>query len=1236
MSNAALPPDQAERKRALDPTRSILVQAPAGSGKTDLLTRRFLRLLALVDEPGQIVAITFTIAAAAEMRHRILSELEKAAAGAATETEDEFSMSALARRALDHSNTQGWKLLDLPAQLRISTIDSFCRDLALQQPLLSGLGGSLDIAEQPADLYRRAARSTLEEIGHPGSLAGGAVELLLGWRDNNWQELEDLLVEMLTRRDRWMQEFVLSRDPDWEALRARLERPFAHAVRGALTQVSELLGQAPGAREEAHELVRFACSQTGGLLHRELAELAEFPSGPFASSESVEEALPPLLCLSELLLTKDGSFRRQVDKRLGFPAGRKAEKTRLMDLIARLAAVPGFAASLAAVRTLPPARYTDDDWQIVRACFTLLRHAAAQLKVAFAEAAAMDFIEVAQIAESVLQGEDGFPTDAAMAVADGIRHLLVDEFQDTSRRQHQLLAALVAAWPEPSGRTLFAVGDPMQSIYFFRSADAELFTRVKEIGLEIPNGEPLTLDFVALSANFRTTPPLVEKLNETFTEIFAEDDGSGVTFAPAEPARGPASNPGPTFTLNLAFIPRSAANRHFQAGGKPEKEIAQSAQIEEIVELIRSHQASTAEAEAAGRKYRIAVLARARSSLVPIAAALREAAIPFRAVELEKLADRPEVLDTLALAHALLNPEDRVAWLGVLRAPWCGLTLDDLHRLTSVDDPALLARPVRDLLAERLPLLSAEGQSGVRRVLSALAHAPALRASLPTASTGTTLQQIWLSLGGADCCDPTARANLDLLWSCLDRLPGGELDLLGPALPAALDKLTALPNPSASTDCGVQLMTIHKSKGLEFEVVIVPDLQARAGSPDRKLLSWLERGVDPASGPGADDSAEITEFLVAPLQTKGADAGQAKAWVDGVYRERESQETRRVLYVAATRAREELHLFARPSYKVEAGGELTLVEPSASLLATAWPGLGAEIRARFDAWKAARPTASKEIVEEAAEVESIAASGELLSMPAPLRPTLLRRLPPEYDPGISLHADYAPAPGLGAPSFPRHFAERVGEHEPQPAEFPSASTSSRLYSRHQGGQVSRALGTAVHALFEELARQRVTADWGAALAALPQFEPRIAARIRAAGIAPAQAARIAAQALQLTLDAARDPMAQWILAPHTDAENEVSWAGVMSGGLTSVRVDRVFRAGLEPQSEGEAAWWIVDYKTAHEAEPDPAETLPKLRNIFAPQLLAYATILRNLHGAGAVIRAGLYYPRMKLFDWWEL
>ena len=1205
------PPDKAQREQALDAARSILVQAPAGSGKTDLLTRRFLRLLGEVDAPGQIVAITFTNAAAAEMRHRILGELQKASANLAPQA-DELLMDSLAHRALLHSQAFGWNLLDLPAQLRISTIDSFCRDLALQQPLLSGFGGGLEIAEQPDELYRRAARETLRKIDQIGSALGAAIEELLLWRDNGWQEMEELLVEMLKSRDRWMHDFVLEREPDWDALRERLERPFANGVRTTLIRLSQLLDQVPGARNEALELARFACEEPGTSSPWGLAESVEIPSAPF--SDGAESARELFSLLSEFLQTQKGTWRseRGLKTSDGFPSTPrgKAGKVRFSSLIAALAAVPGLEASLATVRALPPTRYTEEDWQIVRSCFTLLRQAAGELQIAFAEAGTVDFIEVAQVAQRVLQGDDNLPTDAAMAVSDGIRHLLVDEFQDTSRRQHQLLSSLIAAWPERAGRTCFVVGDPMQSIYFFRDADAELFPRVKALGLEIPNDEPLLFDFVPLKANFRTAPSLVERLNQAFKQIFTTGDGSGVTFSSAQPARKEIENAGLPFTLHLDFVPMAGRGQAVEPGN--EKETARIEQIGEIVALIQRYSKRINQAKVSSEKFRIAVLGRARSHLVPIAEALRQAGIPFRAVELEKLSARPEVLDALALARALLNSQDRVAWLGVLRAPWCGLSLDDLYCIAGNDDPALLLRPLPELMAERLPQLSEDGRRAAARALQTYAAASALRAAQPTASLGTWLEKVWLLVGGAACVDSAARANLNLLWRCLDRLPSGEPDLLGPSLVAALDKLTAQPAPEASSDCGVQLMTIHKSKGLEFEVVIVPELQAGNGRGKPRMLSWLERGLAEP-----DESGEITEFLIAPFQRKGADRGKAKEWVDRVYRERESQETRRILYVAATRAREELHLFARPACKEESG-DFTLVEPVNSLLATAWPALEEEVRRRFEDWKAARAASA---TQESQEIASIAASGEsnLLVMPSPARATLLRRLPLDYQP--------APDEALGHPA---KDSTVIG------LGMGSGIGPRRLYARHEGGLLSRALGTAVHSLLEELARLRRDLDWDAARLALQPFEPGIAAQARAVGLDQPLAARIAAEARQLALQASRDPIGSWILSPHAGAASEAGWTGVVAGGLRSVRVDRVFQAGSAPCAEGDDCWWIIDYKTAHADNMDPAQALPGLRQLFAPQVEAYSELLRKLHGTEARIIAGLYYPRMLLLDWWEL
>lgn len=1206
-------PDHAERIKALDIAHSILVQAPAGSGKTDLLTRRFLRLLAEVEDPSQIVAITFTIAAAAEMRHRILAELEKAAAATPpTGALDPFSMEALAARALERSHLLGWQLPDLSAQLRIATVDSFCRELAIQQPLLSGLGSDLAISEQPTELYRRAARRTLEQIDGTSSALTTAIESLLSWRDNNWGEVEEQLVEMLTRRDRWMHHFVLIQERDWDALREQLEKPFRNAVRGAVNRLDSLLNLVPNARNESLSLARFASAQSEGAQFRDLAELSEFPSAPFETAEDLNEAHNALVCLANLLLIKEGTFRSRIDKTFGFRSDRKVEKSRLAYLIQSFRLIEGLESAFAEIRTLPPPRYEEEDWHIIRSCFTLLREAAIQLEVVFAEAGTVDFIEVAQIAQRVLREEDGLPSDAAIAISDRIHHLLVDEFQDTSRRQYKLLASLAAAWPDRTGRTIFVVGDPLQSIYFFRDADAELFPRVRQYGLEIPDADPLCFEPTDLAANFRTSPPLVSQLNEVFQEVFSVSNGSDLVYLEAKPARSDLQYLSDRFALHLKFVPCVGRGRAWNPQDKQARETAHAAQVEEIVALIRGKQGLIEQAQQAlergeNLKYRIAVLGRAKKSLAPIAARLREAGIPFRALELEQLGNRPEVQDAIALGRALLNAHDRVAWLGVLRGPWSGLALNDLHTLTSADDPQVLDRPIPELLSERIHLLDPTARHSVERVLNATANAFDLRAQSPTSTLGTWLEQVWLSLGGAACVDSAARANLNLLWTCLDNLGNAEQDFLSPALDSALQKLTALPDPGASSEFGVQLMTIHKSKGLEFEVVIVPDLEARGAITRSRMLSWLERGLtDP------DHSEEVTEFLVAPLQSKGTDRGSAKQWVDRVYRERESQEMRRILYVAATRAREQLHLFARPEYKTGAGGPV-LVQPTNSLLATAWPALKLAAQAQFDQWTRDHER-SRQVEEPIVELAAEGDGNRIVLKPA-ARPTRIRRLPAAFDfisPQFAASSDSKNQIGLG---------------------------DSALYSRHEGGATSRALGNAVHLLLEQAARLRATGDWATVRSALPQLLPRISARVRAAGVEPSRADSLASKALEIAIQSINDPHGQWILSPHIDAASEVAWTGVAGSSLRSVRVDRIFRAGGNPLSEENTSWWIVDYKTTHADGLDVASAIPELRRLFAPQLEAYAAFLRNLHNrnrhdADVPIRAGLYYPRMALFDWW--
>ena len=1210
-----IPSDQEQRSAALHPRGSFLVEAPAGSGKTDLLTRRFLRLLAEVKDPAEVVAITFTNAAAAEMRHRILSELEKAAnhesTGSVTDR-DPTSMTALAQRAWLHAEECDWRIRDLPGYLRIQTIDAFCREIALQQPLISGLGAALDIHESPEDLYRVAARRALESIESENFGLSSSIDTLLLWRDNNWAEMESLLVSMLAKRDKWMHDFVLRKGRDDHALRTELEKPFLSAIRAHLSRVQTLLNQVSIAEAELFSLGHFAFDQTGGAQHAALASESHLPVQLPEDRESVAKALATWQAIATLLLTQGGTFRKTLDKRNGFPPEARAEKNRFKQLVQSLSVVDGLEDALARVMHLPPPSYSEDEWKIVRACFTLLSHAAAELRVVFAEAGTTDFTEIAQIAQNVLQHEDGSPSDAAIEIAGGIRHILVDEFQDTSRLQHRLLASLVVAWPESENRTLFVVGDPKQSIYFFRNADAELFPRVARFGLETTDGSALSLHRIALSDNFRTAPSLIDALNRAFTPIFAVPDGSDIAFSNAVAARGPGSPATSVFQVHTDFVPPSGRDATPQGtltqdGSEQLSDAvsAEKAQLNQIATLIREHAERLESARASGQKYRIAVLGRTRAILARVADELRRSDIPFYAVELEKLQSQPEIQDALALGRALLNPYDRVAWLGVLRAPWCGLALDDLFAIAGTDGLRAPLSDVPSLLRERFDLLSPPGRTGANRVLRLVDTLPQLSGYLPNATLGTWLKQAWLMIEGHRCVDASAWANLELLWRSLDRIRGGAEGFLGSELNSVLHQLTALPHPEANPDLGVQLMTIHKSKGLEFEVVIVPDLQAGISRRDRALLSWLERGLTEPGGSG-----DLTEFLVAPIQTKGADSNSAKQWVDHEIQLREEQEMRRIFYVAATRAREELHLFARLAC-TERDGELNISLPSRSLLATAWPGVKQKVEEQLAEWKSARSSGAAPMHESVVYALAASESGHTTSIPHSESPGIVRRLPDtQATPAAS------PIAPISLPSL-------------------SEGRKAEAFARHEGGWYVRALGNAVHALFDLLAKRATSSAWEAALTQIELERPRLVAKVRAAGAAPSIADALAEEAVQIVFDAAQQAECKWILGPHPRAENEVSWTGQVEGSLRNVRIDRLFLAGAEPLSAGESTLWIIDYKTTQDASSLAASGLAGLRAVFTPQLEVYGKILRQGY-SDLSIHAGLYYPRLRAFDWWKI
>ncbi|HKX52328.1 MAG TPA: UvrD-helicase domain-containing protein, partial [Nitrosospira sp.] len=523
----SVPPDEAERRQALDPECSFIVQAPAGSGKTGLLIQRYLKLLTCVEEPEEVVAITFTRKAASEMRQRLVAALTSAQKSAHSsgaqesgqESEHEKVTRALAHAVLRRDAEARWHLAAHPARLRIQTFDSLCASLTRQMPVLSGFGGQPETVDDASDLYLEAARATLDLLDSSEAVAGD-VECLLEHLDNDIGRIEKLLVEMLALRDHWLRHIHI-RD------RHELEAVLRNARRQALRRLHALwTSHPPAMQDELVALARYAGSNlaSGGSTSAEYEQFSALDTLPGCEEQDVS-----CWCtISELLLTKGGDWRKQHTIREGFPpgtSGAKAEKEiakswkdRALRLISLLAGNDdgSLRESLHDIRLLPPPAYTEGQWKVLGSITRMLPHAVAQLKLVFQLHNKVDFTEVSQAALRAL-GDSEAPTDLALALDYRIRHLLIDEFQDTSISQYDLVTKLTAGWEPGDGRSMFVVGDPMQSIYRFRQAEVGLFLLARATGFG-----NVTLSPISLSANFRSQRGIVDWVNTTFASVMPQ------------------------------------------------------------------------------------------------------------------------------------------------------------------------------------------------------------------------------------------------------------------------------------------------------------------------------------------------------------------------------------------------------------------------------------------------------------------------------------------------------------------------------------------------------------------------------------------------------------------------------------------------------------------------------------------------------------------------------------------
>ncbi len=869
----AMTVDAAARVRALDPGASFIVQAPAGSGKTELLTQRLLALLATVRRPDEILAITFTRKAAAEMRQRLLLALATAHR-AEPEARHQRRTWELARAALARDRECGWGLLETPALLAIQTIDGCNAGLVRRMPWTSRFGGMPQMSENPRRLLREAARRSLDRVaaGGRGSAAGAR---LLAHLDNRFESLQEMLVGMLQRRDQWLRHLG---ETGSVADRSLLEAALTGWVTATLGRAANLL---PAGYSSS--LTAIAC-YAGGNCDRErplsrLVDLTGIPS-------SVNSDLPLWEGLADLFLTASGSLRKRLDKICGFPPGKEGEPAAMKDAMQKLLDDPAllpFAAALEEVRHLPPMVYAEDQWQVLQSLVELLKLTVAELWVVFGEAGETDFAEVALRALHSLREGEG-PSDLMLRLDTRINHILVDEFQDTSYLQFALLKNLTEGWTGDDGRTLFLVGDPMQSIYRFREAEVGLFLRARDRGIGNLRLQPL-----CLSANFRSQSGIVDWVNQGLSRIFPPGDDvarGAVGFVPAV-----AVHP---------LLQEAAVTVHSRSGRDDAGEAAA------IVGVVR-------QALAAGETS-VAILVRSRSHLATVLPALRKAGLRYLAQEIDLLAERPVARDLVALTRALLHGGDRLSWLSLLRAPWCGLTLDDLHALCGEQRQAAIP----DLLGDTAlkARLSVSGQARLEPVWEIMQRGRRQRGRV---GLRRLVEGCWLALGGPACYDLAALEDAARVFDLIDSLDcGGDLPALD-LLDEELQRLYAAPDHDA--DPRLQVMTIHKAKGLEFDTVILPGLGRRPRSSEPPLLRWMEH---PEHG-----------LLLAPIAPRDGSRDPAYEAIGRLEREREALETVRLLYVAATRARHRLHLFGGTDTDAKGNGKA----PGGSLLETLWPAV---------------------------------------------------------------------------------------------------------------------------------------------------------------------------------------------------------------------------------------------------------------------------------------------------------
>jgi ATP-dependent helicase/nuclease subunit A len=841
-------PDTAAREFARDPGNNVVLEASAGTGKTSVLVTRYVNLLTRGVDPANILAITFTRKAAAEMRERVIHELRRAA---------EQSTFDRARWAA---------IRDRLADIQISTIDAFCLSLLREFPLEADLDpgfGMADETEVPRLVDQSLDKSLATFIG----MAKREPDLALVLAQLGLTRTREGLAYLLQRRlvawdvlDRFLARGPADLDADTVCARA-------------VELLIDLLGGVGGGLEKflAEGPVQQPRYQ---LLAQDLRRLDSFRTAGNAAVRGLMNRV------ERHLLKADGkprtSDRIHPYKNDDYPSPEAGKRHRLEAL--RLGGpfeniLRSFSRDLNVV--------------LARGVRKMFAIALAQYKKALNDRSLLDFSDVLQHAVDLLGRMDEF-SQSRYRLEGRYHHVLVDEFQDTSRKQWELISLLVKAWGEGLGLatqpSIFIVGDRKQSIYRFRDADVSV---LKEAGGFIDALRPGSTARRSIARSFRAVPELLAFVNDLFTEMGAN-------------ARRPDDfryDQDDRFPLDRAVIPptpRSGEGGPVSGAGRQLGVItgadsdqcaaAVAAEISRILkeETVRDKQTGLARAATAGD---IGILFRSRASHREFESALEAAGIPTYVYKGLGFFDADEIKDLSALIRFLANPSSDLRAAAFLRSRFVRLSDNALPKLVRVRGDASAGLAAALTSPEPPAAMAALADDDRAALEQARRHVPAWLARVDRVPPADLVEQLipdtayaYELRGGRR---QQAWENVKKMRGLIRRIQNRGYATLA-RIADHLDSLTAGDESNAVLEAldAVNLMTVHASKGLEFPIVFVVNLaKGASGFPKPVRVSGEEVSV----GPFVSESDDEERF-------------------------REREETKRLTYVALTRARDRLYL----------------------------------------------------------------------------------------------------------------------------------------------------------------------------------------------------------------------------------------------------------------------------------------------------------------------------------------